>query len=225
MKKSYQIILVFILFCLAVILLFNFIKTPEYSFAKNATEKIKTCDKAKYIYTPDAVAKIVLKKDTNTFLVDVRSKHEYDKGHLPKAIHIAKSAILDKENYTFFKALKKKNQQVVFYGNSVVEANIPFMVLKQMGIDNMGISCESYDFLSTKNWEELAQTKSLYPNDETPVVNFAQFIALKKQQILEKKELAKKKKIIKKRITIPKRKILVKAKKVPEVEEEEDEGC
>lgn len=190
---------------------------------------MEECADASYVFPPDAVAKALINKDKHTLLIDVRSRHDFVNGHLPNAKHIDKSAVLNKENYTFFSNLKNNNKQVIFYGNDVVEANAPFMILKQMGIENIGISCEGYDFFNENDINHIAATKTLHPNDESAVVDFSKYIEDVKKTVIAKakaeKEKAKKAATI--RVFKPKKKVVVKSKlkAKPVIEEEEEEGC
>jgi len=50
------------------------------------------------------------------------------------------------------------------------------MILKQMGIENISNLAVGYDDLKAGNWTEIAANPSKF-NDETAVVDFAQFIS------------------------------------------------
>lgn len=227
MKKSYVYIIILALLAIILLLAFNFVNTPEYKFADVHAKDMEKCTDASYTFTPDQIAKAIIDKDVNTIFVDVRSMHDFINGHIPEAIHIDKSDVLGKDNYTFFSNLKGEKKQVIFYGKDVVEANIPFMILKQMGIENIGISCEGYNFFNTNDIHHIATTKSLYPNNETPVTNIANYITQTNKKALEKAKAQKKlaKKAALKRRGTPKKKITIKAKPKPAIEEEEEDGC
>jgi len=227
MKKSYVYLIILALFAIIVFLAFNFVNTPKYKFAKVHSKEMEECTDASYTFTPDEVAKVILNKDKNTILVDVRSKHDFVNGHITNAKHINKTTVLNKENYKFFSNLKKEKKKVIFYGKDVVEANIPFMILKQMGVENIGISCEGYDFFNDNDIHHIASAKSSYPNNETPVTNFANYISITKQKAIDKQKAEKEKlkKVATQKKYIPKKKVVVKAKPTPVIEEEEEEGC
>jgi len=227
MKKSYVYLIILLLLVIIVFLAFNFVNTPEYRFAEAYSKDMEKCADASYVFPPDAIAKVIINKDNNTILIDVRSKHDFVNGHLPNAKHIDKASVLDKENYEFLSNLKNENKKVIFYGKDVVEANTVFMILKQMGIENIGISCEGYDFFNKNDLNHIASTKTLYANDETIITDFSKFIEDEKKKAIEeaKNEKEKAKKIALKSRYTPKRKVVVKTKAKPVIEEEEEEGC
>lgn len=227
MKKTYVYLIILALVAIIVVLAFNFVNTPEYKFAEAQTKNREECADASYVFPPDAVAKVVINKDKHTTLIDVRSRHDFVNGHLPNAKHIDKSTVLNKKNYTYFSNLKNNNKQVIFYGNDVLEANVPFMILKQMGVENIGISCEGYNFFNENDLKHIAATKIVYPNDESAVVDFSKYIEVVKQKAIEKAKAEKEKvkKLASKPRRIVKKKVLSKAKQKPVIEEEEEEGC
>jgi len=226
MKKLHKILLVVVLLIVILILAIRFVQTPTYKFAKERTNSFVDYAEDEYIITPNVIAKLLSEKDENTILVDIRNKHEFIKGHLSEAKHIAKENILDEENLKFFKKLKKNNQKAVLYGEDVVEANIPFMILQQMGIENVGISSEGYDYFTKANLKKIAISEVDYSSIEIPVTDFAKFVVDEKKNAEEKVRLAKeKKKVVRKVVPAKKKTVVKKPKPVEPVEEEEDEGC
>lgn len=227
MKKLYRILLIVVLFVIVLILALRFVQTPEYKFAKELSNSFVDYAEDEYIITPNVIAKLLTEKDENTILIDIRNKHEFTKGHLLEAKHISKENILDEENYEFFKDLKKNNQKAILYGKDVVEANIPFMILQQMGIENVGISSEGYEYFTKANLKKIAISEVDYSTIEIPITDFAKFIKDEKKNAEEKNRLAKEKKkvVAKKDTPVKKKTIVTKPKPTEPVEEEEDEGC
>lgn len=226
MKKLYKILLIAVLLVIILILALRFVQTPKYKFAKDLSTSFVDYAEDEYIITPNVVAKTILEEDSKTILVDIRNKHDYTNGHILGAKHIAKETILDDENYKFFKNLKKNDQKVILYGADVVEANIPFMILKQMGIENIGISSKGYDFFANRDLNKTAISEVDYSKIEIPVADFAKYIKDTNEYALEKIRLAKeKKKVVAKRVIPIKKKTIVTKPKPAEPVEEEDEGC
>ena len=160
------------------------------------------------------MANAILNKDKSIVLVDVRSQFEFAKGHLPEAKNIYKVNLMDDANMDFFKTLKGNNKKAILYGSSASEANVPFMILKQMGIENISYLAVGYDDLKTGNWTEIAANPTKF-NDETAVVDFAKFISdANKSSSKVNKTVAKP--------TVAKPKAIVKPVKT---EAAKDEGC
>jgi len=199
-------IIILLLFTL-VILFFSTLKKPKYQFAYNADTLM-----TRIIQSDNQVTDF---KADNSVLIDVRSKNQYIKGHLLNAINIYKANILDTDNYELFLDFQTNNKQVILYGKDIVEANMPFMILKQTGINNIKLlSKEGYMFFKKKKQDSLT--------DQT--IDFVAFIANENNIAKEKQKEVKT--IIEKvsPSRIPKTKKIVKIKK-RETEEEEEEGC
>lgn len=88
--------------------------------------------KVKY-FSPDEVADMLVQKDPSIRLIDVRSKDEYEKFHLPGAVNIPRTDILNEE---YKDILDQDVKQNILYSNGTVEANEAWMVLRQMGYQN-----------------------------------------------------------------------------------------
>ena len=84
-------------------------------------------------FTPDETADMIINKDPSLLLIDVRGEDEYEKFHLPGAINIPLSALLDEQWKDYL------NQDIrfnVFYSNSTVNANQAWMLTRQLGYEN-----------------------------------------------------------------------------------------
>lgn len=161
---------------IVIALSFIFLKTEKYTFKTSLDKELSEIKIASFQVAPQAVAKAILNKDKTIVLVDVRSQFDFAKGHLPDAINIYKVNLMNDKNMDFFTALKEGNKKAILYGNSASEANVPFMILKQMGIENSSYLAVGYDDLKAGNWTEIAANPANF-NDETAVVDFAQFIS------------------------------------------------
>ena len=84
-------------------------------------------------FTPDEIADMIVNKDPSLLLIDVRSKDEYEKFHLPSAINIPLSALLDDPWKDYLNQDLRLN---VFYSNGTVYANDAWMVTRQLGYQN-----------------------------------------------------------------------------------------
>lgn len=227
MKKSIVFLIILALLFLVVLLALNFVKVPEYKFADNTNQSFVPCAEADYVYPPNRIAQLLQAPDENTVLVDIRSRHDYINGHLEGAKHIAMANILEKENFKFFKSLKNESKQAILYGNDVTEANIPFMVLRQMGIENISISCKSYQFFMGNDLNYLATTDKVFANNETPIVDFASFVSNENLKAKERKTKEKKEavKTIAKPVIKKIKKVVKPQPKPKPTPVEEDEGC
>ncbi len=161
---------------IVLVLSFIFLKTDKYTFKTPLNKELAEIKVASFQVSPQTVANAILHKDKSIILVDVRSQFDFAKGHLPDAKNIYKVNLMADSNMDFFLSLKETNKKAILYGSSASEANVPFMILKQMGIENISNLAVGYDDLKAGNWTEIAANPSKF-NDETAVVDFAQFIS------------------------------------------------
>lgn len=155
---------------------FLFLKPAEFVFNSSLSKELNDVNNNLYQKSPQLMAQSILSKDNNIILVDVRSDFEFNKGHLPNARNIYTANLFDKDNISFFKELKKTGKTAIFYGATADEANVPFMILKQMGIENIAVSNAGYEVFKGKSLKDIATLTNTY-NDELPIIDFAQFIS------------------------------------------------
>jgi len=84
-------------------------------------------------FAPDEVADKIINKDPSLLLIDVRSEDEYEKFHLPGAISIPLSSLLEEQWKDYLNQDLRFN---VFYSNSTVNANQAWMLTRQLGYQN-----------------------------------------------------------------------------------------
>jgi rhodanese-related sulfurtransferase len=199
---------------LTLVLGFIFLKTEKYTFKTPLDKELADIKVVNFQASPQSVANAILNKDKSIVLVDVRSQFDFAKGHLPDAKNIYKVNLINDANMDFFTSLKEGNKRAILYANSASEANVPFMILKQMGIENISYLAVGYDDLKAGNWNEIAANPTKFI-DEIAVVDFAKFISdANKSSNKVKKAVAKP--------TIAKPKVIVKPVKT---EAAKDEGC
>lgn len=101
--------------------------------------KLSPADLLEYVnsgmqyFTPDEVADMIVNKDPSLMLIDVRSETEYEKYHLPGALNIPLSSLLDDEWEDYLHQDLRYN---VFYSNGTVNANQAWMLTRQLGYQN-----------------------------------------------------------------------------------------
>ena len=84
-------------------------------------------------FSPDEVAHMIVSKDPSLVLIDVRAETEYEKFHLPGAINIPLSSMLDDQWEDYINQNLRYN---VFYSNGTVNANQAWMLPRQLGYKN-----------------------------------------------------------------------------------------
>jgi rhodanese-related sulfurtransferase len=96
--------------------------------------------------SPVALFNQLAKGDKSRVLVDVRNSDEYAKGHIDNSVNIPVLELFQKRSLSFFKELRKSGQTAILYGEDQLQANGPWMLLKQVGFDNVKILLGGYSF-------------------------------------------------------------------------------
>jgi rhodanese-related sulfurtransferase len=176
LDKTNWIIIGVVATLLVLFLGFVFLKPAKYTFKTPLDKELSDIKRTDYQVSPQTLAKAIIAKDKNIVLVDVRSQFDFAKGHLPDAINIYKVNLMDDANMEFFENLKEGHKKAILYGNSASDANVPFMILKQMDVENIQFLSVGYDDVKAVDWVEMASNTDKF-NDENAVVDFAQFIS------------------------------------------------
>ncbi len=82
---------------------------------------------------PDQVADMIIKKDPTLQMIDIRSKDEYEKYHLPNAVNIPLDDVLSEE---WKETLDQDVMINVFYSNGNTKANEAWLLTRQLGYNN-----------------------------------------------------------------------------------------
>lgn len=121
-----------------------------------------TYKRPKFIYniTPQAAAENIVANDfiislndlpsENIAIIDIRSEFEFQKGHLENAINIQAPEILSESNIAIFDKLKSENTTAILYGIDPDEALAPYMILSQLGYDNLKLLTVKLNYAQNK---------------------------------------------------------------------------
>ena len=119
-------------------------------------------------FSPDEVAHMIISKDPSLVLIDVRNEDEYEKFHLPGAINIPLSSLLEEQWKDYIHQDLRYN---VFYSNSTVNANQAWMLSRQLGYKNNYVLQGGLNY-----WAETIlnpeSPKSTEPNDAIAKYDF-----------------------------------------------------
>jgi len=130
---------------MAFLLIFGliYIKQPEYVYSLNTDEILVEALKQEAVLGPVLLTDIILNKDSAYQFVDLRTPHEFLKGHVPGAINIPVHALLDKENQ---KSLNQDEKILILYHENHPMACGPWMVLRQLGYKNIYLMNGGYTY-------------------------------------------------------------------------------
>jgi rhodanese-related sulfurtransferase len=193
LEKTKEISIAAVLFILVVLIGLLTYERPKHLYAINAKSTLEKLTSDNYLITLNDL------NNPNYVLIDIRNQYEFEKGHLENAINVYTPNILSDENSDFFDELKETNKTAVLYGKNPQEVNPPFLVLYQLGFDNIKMLAIENSYLQNK----LITKNSDIEKSEADISNF----------ISESRENASIKPIAEEIIKAPKKIITIKRKK------------
>jgi sulfur-carrier protein adenylyltransferase/sulfurtransferase len=104
-----------------------------HPYKLNANQLLTEASNTSQFLGPDAVADMIVQKDPNLQLIDVRTPDEFMKFSLPGAINIPLPDLLSDE---FKDVLDQEVKMNVFYSNGTLQANEAWMITTQLGYKN-----------------------------------------------------------------------------------------
>jgi rhodanese-related sulfurtransferase len=104
-----------------------------HPYKLNASQMLTEATSSSQFLSPDEVADLIVQKDPNLQLIDVRTPDEFLKFSLPGAINVPLSDLLSEE---FKDILDQEIKMNVFYSNGTLQANEAWMISTQLGYKN-----------------------------------------------------------------------------------------
>lgn len=144
LEKTKRISIAATLFILAVIIGLLTYKRPKNIYAINTKDTLEKITNGNYIVTLSDL------NNPDYVLIDIRNQYEFEKGHLDNAINIYAAEILSDDNLKVFDELKESNKTAILYGNNPQEVNAPFLILYQLGYDNIKLLAIENSYLQNK---------------------------------------------------------------------------
>ncbi len=135
---------------------------PQYVFTLDAMATLETILAEQEEISPYETAKIVARKDQHYQLIDLRSPYDFLIGHIDDAINIPVNSLLDDENFATIKKINESEKTIIFYGNDQSQANGPWLLLTQLGIENIKVLAGGYEYFILRNDSVYSGVDSVY---------------------------------------------------------------
>ena len=104
--------------------------------------------------SPEKLENILTGSTVNAEIIDIRNRDEFVTGHIPGVKNISAVELLKDDNIKWLKNLQENGVVVIIYGEDQIQANGPWMVLQQIGLDNVSVLCGGYqNYMAYKNKE------------------------------------------------------------------------
>lgn len=178
----------------------------KQAFKLSPDETLSAILSGESLISPDDVIQLIKNQPSKFQLIDLRPQSEFVRGSIEGAINIPTQYLFEPGK---LKLIKDQSYTTILFGNDQLEANGPWLLLRQLGYENLKVMQSGYNYFQSTDENYLAE-QALY--DYPEIFNLS----------VSESELALKENPKPKRITP--QKVITLEKKVVE-EEEEDEGC
>ncbi len=138
-----------ITFILVIVIGLLTINRPDLKYKRSVDETLEAIMLNEDNIFPEDLVGIIQMEEPGYAIIDLRNPFEYIKGHIKGAVNMPSNSILDKDNLKAFKQFASDSVEVILYGQNQLEANGPWMILKQMGFDNMKVLLGGYHYFTT----------------------------------------------------------------------------
>lgn len=147
LERTKRISVSAVLFLLIILIGFLTYKRPEYVFEKNSKETLEKIIKNDYIVN----LKDFQSLDKNSYiLIDTRDAVEYNKGHIAGAINVTDHQVFNKDTRKLFRGVKNSDKTIILYGEDPDAAERAWILLYQLGYENIKILCVESQFTNNK---------------------------------------------------------------------------
>ncbi len=178
------------------------------AFKLSPEEALQKAMAGTHLLSPQAYADLTKNAGGDVTIVDLRTAAEFAQGHFPDAVNIPVANLLDKDQL----ALLRNSKNVVLYGETASQANGPWLLLTQLGLENVKMLDTGYSDLSAD---------AAAPAPETARYDFAAIFQKAVERHRQELEAGKPKPVAQ---PAPKKTIVPEQKPKKKVAEEE-EGC
>lgn len=143
--RTRGLVVITIIAVVAFVIGFIALKDDSAAYEMTAEEALSVLNNDDNKIGLDAAKKLIA-SDDHYVLVDLRSFVYFDEGHVEGAINVPFADLLTKASQERF--LEDETQHFILYGSSASQASNAWIVLKQVGCQNIQFIPGSYDLLS-----------------------------------------------------------------------------
>ncbi|TXG35305.1 rhodanese-like domain-containing protein [Seonamhaeicola maritimus] len=176
LEKTKRLSIAAVLTILVILIALLSYKRPEHLYTVNTQDTLEKVVNNNYLITLEDL------NQENHVLVDVRNSFDFNKGHLDNAINITSPEILEDDNSRIINKIKEENKTIVLYGNTPNETTLPYLLLSQLGYDNLKILTVKNSY----NQNKLITENFVIENNATDIDAFIQESVKNKEAAMKK---------------------------------------
>mgnify|MGYP001218963567 CR=1 FL=1 len=156
MKKYYLYLLPVGLLIAVTVLVISLNRGDRYAIGTSEmTEELMMME---YELMPGQALLLLNESENNIVFADIRSDADFSAGHIDKAVHLPASRIMNEDCLELIEKYRREGKTLVLYGNNQSEANGPYVLLRQVGFDNLRVLLGGYPYLKAlaekKQWND-----------------------------------------------------------------------
>lgn len=141
-----------ILFTLIIVVGLLTIRSPKLKYELTAQESLDAVLYNEAYMYPYELEDIFNGSNDSTLLFDTRNTFEYGRGHIPGAENVSVVGLLENDQVRRLMELKEQGITIVIYGSDQISVNGPWMVLMQLGFDNVKVLLGGYNYY--RQWQD-----------------------------------------------------------------------
>jgi len=180
------------------------LRQPDIRFKLSPAQSVELLNDNSNSVTTEMAKTLLTANDGKTIFVDVRNSVAFDRGHVQDARNIPVRELFSKDNIAFFRELEKNGQTALIYGETPQQANGPWMMLKQLGLNNILVYEGTFHQINPTAEDSASDQVSLL--NEVPVIDTAALRKLTAPDLTAENAVAK---------TKPVQKVIMPARTAP----------
>lgn len=139
-------VIALVLFAVVIVVGLLTVTNPRLKYAQPINETIDMVVWEEGVVFPYELSDVIEGSIDTVVLIDIRNTFKFGRGHIKGAENITAIKLLNKENIERLEQLKAEGLVVVIYADNQLDANGPWMVLRQLGFDNVKILLGGYAY-------------------------------------------------------------------------------
>lgn len=147
--SNLSFVAVVVIFVLVIVIGLLTINRPDLKFKLTIDETLEQVSISEDEMYPEDLVGIIEMEEPGYAIIDIRNPFEFIKGHISGALNIPTNSLLDKENLKMFDQYASDSVQVIMYAQNQLEANGPWLILKQLGYNNVKVLMGGYHYFTT----------------------------------------------------------------------------
>jgi len=170
-----------VIFIAIIIIGFLAIRKPDIEYAFTMQETIDEIQNQDYRLLPEDVAYNVDMEEPGFVYVDLRSPYEFVIGSVGASVNIPANVILDPQSLEFFTACVGDSLTVVLIGTDEAEATGPWLLLKQIGFNNIKVMKGGWQYYANEPLDPYDMPDLPKYQVEEPKYDFVEIMEMMKE--------------------------------------------